>query len=606
MGETRQIAVIVIIALVLGVIGLVIVSAILPLLQGDLAVSSYEATLYENGTLQEQYIYQVQYSGEYRMLYRSWEAPLVFAGSDQPYIQFVSIVPPAGSVGYAKDATSTVSITGSSDPSVENEIGLLADTSEVGIFNPAYYNAGTYTVQSTYVVHPPIEDDGTTAHLNFQFAGSDHIPYNDIRITVPADGVNQIYVYPPTLQAEKTGDTYTITGSAAANENIAVEMLAGAGGFAQIPGFRTNATDLQAQTASASFWYDLPYTVATLFGYLAKAAVLLVPVLLLFIYYHYGREKKFTVTTYLSTVPDPVLKPWQVNLLFKGDALDFDKDGYYATLLDLHRRKLISITPSTGGNGPEIRILSTETTDPYEQRVLAFVGRLSENNVLSTKTLETLVKNAQINSLAEEKALLYQKNFADVTTRADTTIAYEYMVDGRDHISPFIAIGAVFCAITVLLALILPDQSASMIPAVVLMIIAVIQLVIAWAAPSTLFGHWKEDHYKDKLEWDAFAHFLSDLAMIRKYAPEDLPMWGDWLVYGTALGVGDKVEEAMKALNIPVAETGVPMGVMGMNAFFIPIVTFMPMNQGGPRGGFGGGRGGFGGGFGGGGAGGRR
>ena len=61
MGETRQIAVIVIIALVLGVIGLVIISAIPSLLQGDLAVDSYEATLYQNGTLQEQYIYQVQY-----------------------------------------------------------------------------------------------------------------------------------------------------------------------------------------------------------------------------------------------------------------------------------------------------------------------------------------------------------------------------------------------------------------------------------------------------------------------------------------------------------------------------------------------------------------
>ena len=151
---------------------------------------------------------------------------LIFAGSTEPYIQFVSIDPPTGSIGYAKDAASAVSITGSSDPSVKDEIGRLADTSEVGIFNPAYYAAGTYTVQATYVVHPPIEDDGTTAHLNFKFAGSDHIPYNDIRITVPADGVNQIYVYPPTLHTEKTGNTYTITGSAAGNENIAVEMLA--------------------------------------------------------------------------------------------------------------------------------------------------------------------------------------------------------------------------------------------------------------------------------------------------------------------------------------------------------------------------------------------
>ena len=27
-------------------------------------------------------------------------------------------------------------------------------------------------------------------------------------------------------------------------------------------------------------------------------------------------------------------------------------------------------------------------------------------------------------------------------------------------------------------------------------------------------------------------------------------MWGDWLVYGTALGVGDRVAEAMRDLNV--------------------------------------------------------
>ena len=51
------------------------------------------------------------------------------------------------------------------------------------------------------------------------------------------------------------------------------------------------------------------------------------------------------------------MKPWQVNLLFKGDALDFDEDGYYATLLELHRRKIISITEKGDGKGIEIRVL---------------------------------------------------------------------------------------------------------------------------------------------------------------------------------------------------------------------------------------------------------
>jgi uncharacterized membrane protein len=257
-SETRQIAGIVIVALVLGIVGLILVTVIPPLIQGDLVVESYEATLTENGTLQEQYMYNVHSSGEYRMLYRSWESPLIFNSSSEPYIQFVSINPPSGTIGYAKDASSTVAVTGTSYPASEAQIGRLAETNEVGIFNPDYFSAGTYTVQTTYVVHPPIEDDGTTAHLNLRLAGTTHIPYQYVRITVPADGVGQIYVYPPTLTAEKTGDTYTITGSAAENENIAVEMLAGENGFGQMPGFRSSATDLQSKTASANFWYNLP------------------------------------------------------------------------------------------------------------------------------------------------------------------------------------------------------------------------------------------------------------------------------------------------------------------------------------------------------------
>ena len=105
--------------------------------------------------------------------------------------------------------------------------------------------------------------------------------------------------------------------------------------------------------------------------------------------------------------------------------------------------------------------------------------------------------------------------------------------------------------------------------------VVIVQAAIAFAAPSTLFGHWKDDRYKEKLEWDAFTHFLSDMAMIQKYAPADLSMWGDWLVYGTALGVGDKVEKAMKALNIRVADTGIPVGAIGMNYAFLPLIEFL-------------------------------
>lgn len=78
-----------------------------------------------------------------------------------------------------------------------------------------------------------------------------------------------------------------------------------------------------------------------------------------------------------------------------------------------------------------------------------------------------------------------------------------------------------------------------------------------------------------KLEWDAFAKFLSDLALMKKYSPGDLLMWGEWLVYGTALGVGDKVEAAMKALNINIQETNV-VPYHTINRFFYPNIFLRP------------------------------
>jgi uncharacterized membrane protein len=341
-SEIKQLALLVIATLVLGIIGLGLITVIPPLLEGNLAVDSYDAVLYENGTLTEHYTYDVKTSGQYRMLYRSWQVPLTLGTSSSPSVQFISANPPSGTIGYVKDAGGNVITTGigiSDGSSSKATIRNLAETNEVGIFRPEYYNQGTYSVGYTYLLRPPIEYDSTTSHLNLKFAGASHIPYRNVKITIPSSKVEQLYVYPPMMKTEKTGEVYVIIGSVAENENLAVEILSNADGFNQIQGYRTETGNVRQSTSSAAFWYNLTYYVAYFLNYCAKIAVILVPVLLLVIYYRYGREKAFTVPAYLSTIPNPALKPWQVNLLFKGDAQDFNEDGYYATLLDLHRRR---------------------------------------------------------------------------------------------------------------------------------------------------------------------------------------------------------------------------------------------------------------------------
>ena len=158
MGEIKQLAVLVTACLIIGVIGIALSIVLPPLFEGDLTVSSYAATLYENGTLTEHYTYDVKTSGEYHMLYRSWEEPLLFTTPAQPSVEIVSAVPPPGTIAYAKDDSGNVAVYGdSSAGAYTSTIGRSAQDDEAGIFSPGSFAAGQYTVAYTYVLYPPIE-----------------------------------------------------------------------------------------------------------------------------------------------------------------------------------------------------------------------------------------------------------------------------------------------------------------------------------------------------------------------------------------------------------------------------------------------------------------
>ncbi len=67
-GETKQLGLVVGAGLVIGIIAVILIFTLPPLFSGDLTVESYEAAIYEDGTLSEHYTYDVAGSGEYRML----------------------------------------------------------------------------------------------------------------------------------------------------------------------------------------------------------------------------------------------------------------------------------------------------------------------------------------------------------------------------------------------------------------------------------------------------------------------------------------------------------------------------------------------------------
>jgi uncharacterized membrane protein len=603
MSEERQLILLFIVAIGVAALGILIGAAIPGLLEGDLVVDSYHADFSQNGTLTETFTYQVKNSGEYRMLFRYWEDTLSLSPLSYPFILFQDMTVPPGVIGYVKNYQGMVTLQGSSDPAAAAVVKQLAELNELGIYNPAYFNSGDYTVRYQYTLYPPIEYDQQYAHENIRLVDQ-HVPFRNLAITYPSQYVVEVYPHPASLSVSQSDGMIVITGSAATNEVVGIEMLLQEQALNATPGFPTFVEGVKEETDSANPWWEvLPYYFAQAWFVISLIALLATPFLLLVIYYQFGREKKFTVPGYLSFTPNPAMKPWEVNLLFKGDAVDFDKDGYYATLLDLHRRGLVRIEGGDQGAPVKITVLSENTSDPYEKRVLAFLKDVAEDGVVDTAVLERLATEARSDLTAEKKILRYQRELLDVTRRSDPALIARYLVDGRDHIFPFLFVGVAFTAISIIGLIVAPFQAQYLGPAVLFSALILAQSAVALAFPSTLFGHWKGDGYQEKLQWDAFAKFLSDLALMRKYAPADIAMWGEWLVYGTALGVGDKVEKAMKELNVRIPEAGVPLGI---RTAFVPVLLFVPPSRGGGGGGFGGGGSfGGGGGFGGGGVGGR-
>lgn len=605
MSETRSLLFLVVLAIILGAVAVILSLAIPALMEGDLVVDRYQATLQEDGSFKETYTYEVKSSGKYRMLYRYWQDPLSSQPLDTPHIQIIDMEKPEGTVGYLKDRSGEVTLYSEDNPEYIRFVRDRAERNEVGIYNPGYFPAGKYTVSYTYRLFPPVEFDAIDAHLNLRLV-DEHVPFRDLEIRIPERYAREVFPHPPGLAVTREGGWVTIRGNAAADEVLGVEMLFSAAESQGMPGFFVSVEDVRGKTLAANpFYHRVPLLGAWVLYGGGLLSVIFTPLLLVFIHRKFGREKEFTVPEFLSFCPAPAMKPWAVNLLFKGDAIEFDQDGYYATLLDLHRRKVITIQEKPEGKGITITVNRSQSDEPYEQRVLDFLQNVQENGTVDSETLQQMAVEARKDRTMERKMLSYQQQLSGVTRRSDPRLVSRYIVDGRDHLFPLLFIGISFCAVSVMSVILYPVLSALLVPAIVLWAGMIVQSGIALAFPSTLFGHWKDDRYKEKLEWDAFARFLSDLALIRQYTPADISMWGEWLVYGTALGVGEKVERAMEALHISLPEAGVPMA-MGIRTAFVPVLAFTAASHGGSGGGFGGGGSfGGGGGFGGGGVGGR-
>ena len=512
---------------------------------------------------------------------------------DGPYVETLGVSSPPGTIAYAKDYLGDLLILSKGNVSSidRSTISSLAELNEVGCFKPGMYAAGSYEIDYLFRLHPPLECDSEYCHWNLRLA-DEHIPYKQLTVSIHDHKNLIVQIFPhPAMDVNHNGDTWTMTGSSPKDAILGVEMLLKPEARGQLDGFSSNMTGIKEMTISANSEV-FPNPVQILRG-----LVLIFPAVLVLIYFRYGREKHFIVPKTLSYVPGK-RKPWLVNLVFKGDPFDFDKDGFYATLLDLNERGVLNIDSKDGLN---ISLLKGHDAaeDEYERMVMQFLEENSIGKTFDAIAFEKMVKDQSQFFVRNKESLQALHETMDNLLRYRNKDAASEFVSGLSlRVIGNFDLKYLAKALFVLVIIFAFAGGISLLKNTVVAtsLVLVVQAMIPVMAPSSLFGKWKQDYYKEKLEWDSFARFLSDFASIQKYAPEDLSMWKEWLIYGTALGVGDKVRTAMEMLNVQIP---VAYAVNEMHTHFGNAYSTSAPKSSGSGGGFGGGGGSGGGGAGG-------
>ncbi len=534
--------------------------------EGGVVIERYSADVYLNGTIQERFQDDINTPHKYSMLYRNWRTLLSTERLKAPYAEPIKVLAPKGTVAYVKDFEGKVWIlspNGTFYPDKYYEFWPIAKTIKlVSSLNEAgyYITRGPKSpliAGYRFKIHPAIKSDGKNSLLSLSMANR-HLPYDHMTITIhdPKGEISRIFTRPK-MDVSKNDQGLVVSGQSGQDVPLEVNMLLSPDVAVSTNGFVQPSQDVEGQFLGAEsdyFWKD---TLASIFSVGMRLLVLLAPLVLFIVYRRYGKERSFTVPGVLSFIPNG-RKPWQVNLVFKWDPFDFDRDGFYATILNLERQGLVDIQ-SEDPDGFRIKILKGPDAieDNYERKVLMFLSKNAENDVFSVLAFEANIEKlrlrAEDDSVSAMEALhRVRDDMNELVAGPGDSTANEFFMSYGKAGAMLIALPIALIFATGILFTTMGDMYPQLAFGFYSSVVFLVQSSIpAFVAPKTFFGRWKADYYKEKLEWDAFKKFLSDFAMIQKYAPEDTNIWKDWLVYGTALGVGKKVVKAMEQLEAP-------------------------------------------------------
>ncbi|MCX8096392.1 MAG: DUF2207 domain-containing protein [Spirochaetes bacterium] len=613
MREGKSIFALLLLLLFIAVVSLIVGSNLfnISLFFSDLYISSYQCEINISKTniinselislgIHEEYQFAVE--GNKKMLFRYWEVPLIYNreidklsgfNSKEESVILLDLESKSG-IPYVKDNKGNVYLERiinqrSSYVLSQHLVGEIirdALTNEVGIVsknnlnrdthNLQYFDKGEHSLKINYLAYFKYRTDKNNSHVNIMLANQ-HIPYKKVRIVIKDNEEVISEVYPhlsskpflstlflankeltQTLSSllkfpfRKEGNTYIIEGISPEDKTVGVEIL-----MRQVPilGIEEKTTGVAFNTKLFNTFESILYWTKVSIDLIITLVIILLPFYVLLIYLKHGKEKFTLVPEYISFIPNENRKPWVVNGIFVGIPEKTNRDGFFATLWDLERRGVLSIDEE----GITIKNSEDKDLDKYEKDLISFLTRYSTGKRFEFKEFEEVVKSYY----QHEQALKLKeinRDFNEIFYYSTEDISDKFIdKSGYDKIiKSCLLVGIPTVAISLLLYILSINFAGYIYFADLFSKIFgfVVMFATLLLTPSNILGRWRDDFYKEKLEWEAFAKFLSDLANIDEVdiTKNDQDVWKKWFVYANALGVGNIFLDNLKKLGLNIPE----------------------------------------------------
>jgi uncharacterized membrane protein len=614
--------------LVLLVVAIVVAAACACLAAGPAAAKSYsisdvtiDATVAPNGDLRVHETRTLAFSGSFHFVY--WD--LSTKGSNG--IKVVGAAGPAGdpsvTVPYKLATVPLMGVPGQSGTYMVADQGA---TVRVQLDFAVADASAAFTVD--YVAKGAAKRWADTAELYWQFVGDQAtVPSDHVRVTVhlPA-GVSRSQVrawaHGPlwgTVTIAPDASVVMTVAPLPAGTFVEGRILFPAAALAKTAptGGAHLAAVLAAEkklAAEANNARSRARLKVIAWGILGFGLPLIALVLVLVLYFKYGREPKTQFRgQYLRDIPEPSLPPALVGVIWRMGTVG--RDDATATLLDLVNRKVIDIARVTVqkqhllGKGEAISYqltLHDERLDellPYERHLCTFLF----HEIAESPTLVL----SELRDLAKTNRAAFAKGYSTWTSMVGEEGERRQFLDAKADRMAFFGAALGFVGAVA--------AGAAAIFSGWLWFFAGIPVCVVLIRVSRAIKRRSQEAAELDAQYKALERYLKDFGRLQEKPPDAVVLWEQFLVYAVVFGIADEVTKAMtikvpEVIQDPAFRTGyfiwfASPGDGGLAAFSelhqsfgaaVAVATSSSSSGSGGGGGFsgGGGGGGGGGGFG--------